>query len=136
MRRAAASPGPRPPKSGSWRSSHPGSPVAAPREPLRSTSRPARGYPAPSLASRSPVVTGLRAGQKHQAELADLNFVAVGQHRRIDRLAVDIGTVETADVDDVELVALQPEFGMPTAHGDVVEEDVAVGMAAGRRDRL
>ena len=52
-------------------------------------------------------------GEEHQAELADLHLVAVGEHRRIDRLAVDVGAVEAADVDDLELAAFQPELGVP-----------------------
>jgi len=95
-----------------------------------------RGSRARSLASGPSVVTDLGTGQEYQAEFADLHLVAVGQHGRVDRLAVDVGAVQAADVDNVELVGLQSEFSVPTADGDVVEEDVAVGMAAGRRGRL
>src|ERR1700749_1966868 len=137
MPRAAACRDPRPPTNGSWRSSSPGSLAVAGRGPLRSTFRPARGSRARSLASGpSVVVADLGPGQKHQAEFADLNLVAVGQHGRIDRLPVDIGAIEAADVHDLKLIGFQPEFRVPTADGDVVEEDVAVGMATGRRRRL
>jgi hypothetical protein len=49
---------------------------------------------------------------------------AVGQHRRRHRFTVDIGAVETADVNDPEFVVFPTELGVPAADGDVVEEDV------------
>ena len=55
----------------------------------------------------------LRFGQKRQAKLADLNLVAVDQHRRIHRLPVHVGAVEATDVDNVEFVVLPPELRMP-----------------------
>src|SRR6185312_656801 len=118
MPRVAALRDPRPPRNESWKSSHPGSPAVAGRGPLRSTSRSVRGSPARSLASGpSAVFTDLGPGQEDQAEFADLNLVAVRQHCRIDRLPVDVGAIETADVDDVELVGFQPEFSVPPADG-------------------
>jgi hypothetical protein len=44
--------------------------------------------------------------------------------------------VEAADVDDVEFAPFPPEFGVAAADGNVVEEDVAAGMAACGCDRL
>jgi hypothetical protein len=72
--------------------------------------------PAESSASR-PTRTGLAvitpgAGQKHQAELADLHLITIGQHGRIHRLAIDVGAVEAADVTDLEFAVLQPELGI------------------------
>ena len=70
-------------------------------------------------------------GQKPEAELAELHFVAIGQRRRIHRLAVDVSSVEAADVDDLDVVVvLHLEFSVAAADGDVVEEEVAVGVAA------
>jgi len=69
-------------------------------------------------------------GQEHQAELADLDLVAALQHRQVHRLPVDIGAVKAADIQDPELAFFSPELGVPAADGDVVKEDVAVGMAA------
>src|ERR1700753_2278845 len=75
------------------------------------------------LASGSSVVVALLGpGQEHQAELADLDLVAVGQRRRIHRFAIDVGAVEAPHVHDVEFAAFQAEFGMTTAHRHVVEE--------------
>jgi hypothetical protein len=84
------------------------------------------------LPARTAVVVALGPGQKHQAELADLHLVAVCQHSGIHRLTVDVRAVEAADVDDLELAALEPELSVTAADGDVVEEDIAVGMSAGR----
>jgi hypothetical protein len=75
-------------------------------------------------------------GEKHQAVFADLDLVAVGQRRRLHRFTVEIGAVEAADVDYREFAILQPELGVASPDGDVVEEDVAAGMTAGGGDRL
>src|SRR5262245_62260283 len=88
------------------------------------------------LAARTAVVVAFRPGQEYQAELADLHLITVGEHSRIDGLPVDVGAVEAADIDHLELAAFQPELGVPAADRDVVEEDVAVGMPTGRRGRL
>ena len=91
------------------------------------------GFGRPSL---EPVLVGARRGEKDQAELAYLDFVAVGQDCRLHRLTVDVGAVEAADVDDLEFAVVSPEFGVPAADGDVIAEDVAVGVSAGGRHRL
>jgi hypothetical protein len=83
--------------------------------------------------SLEPVIVGVRRGEKDQAELAYLDFVAVGQDCRLHRLTVDVGAVEAADVDDLKFAVLSPEFGVPAADGDVIAEDVAVGVSAGGR---
>ena len=46
-------------------------------------------------------------GEKHQAVFADLDLVAVGQHRRLHRFTVEIGAVEAADVDYPEFAILR-----------------------------
>src|SRR6185437_5501508 len=61
----------------------------------------------------SSVFVGPRGSEKDQAELAYLDFVAVGQDCRLHRLMVDIGAVEAADVDDLEFAVLAPELGVP-----------------------
>jgi hypothetical protein len=78
------------------------------------------------------VTSGKSPGQEHEAELADLHLVAVGQYRGVHRLAVHVGTVEAAHVDDLELGTLEAELRVAAAHRDVIEEDVAVGMPARR----
>src|SRR5450631_3201890 len=74
--------------------------------------------------------------EEHQTELADLDLVAVGQHRRGHRFTVDIGAVEAADVNDLEFAVVPSELGVPAADGDLVEEDVAAGMPASGCDGL
>src|SRR5271166_474686 len=83
----------------------------------------------------SPEVSPRRGrGQKHQTKLADLDFVVVGQHGRVHGFAVDVRAVEAAGVDDAEFVVFTPELGVAAAHSDVVEKNVAVRMAARRRE--
>src|SRR5436190_11133007 len=66
--------------------------------------------------------------------LADLQLVAVLQAGRLlDPPAVQEGAVEASLVLDEEAVVASHENGVLTGHGDVVEEDVAVGRAADRR---
>src|ERR1700742_3589913 len=88
------------------------------------------------LAARTAVVVTLRPGEKYQAELADLDLVTIGQHRGVHGLAIDVGAIEAADVDDLELAALQPELRVAAADGDVVEEDIAVWVPTRRRGGL
>ena len=57
----------------------------------------------PSLCPLTPVPG---AGQEDQAELADLHLVTTGEDGLVDRLAVDVGAVQAADVDDDELATL------------------------------
>ena len=72
-----------------------------------------------------------RSRKEHQAKLARLDFVAVGRHHWIHRLAVDVGAVEAADVNDPDFAAVPSELGMAAADGDVVEEDVAARVPPG-----
>ena len=84
------------------------------------------GCPRPSLAA---FIVGPRGSEKDQVELSYLDFVAVGQDCRLHRDAVDVGAVETADVDDLELAVLASELGVPATDGDVIAEDIAVGVS-------
>src|SRR5258705_1197907 len=73
---------------------------------------------------------------EHEAELADLDPVAIGQRRRFHRFAVDVGAVEAADVDDREVAVFHAELGVAAADGHVVEVDGAAWMAACSCDGL
>src|SRR3954471_24166469 len=77
-------------------------------------------------------LAGARTGEIDQPELADLRLVAAGQGGDVDRLAVDVGAVEAAHVVHGEAAALAVELHVPAADRHVVEEDVAVGVPAGR----
>src|SRR5262245_58436786 len=68
--------------------------------------------------------------EQDEAELADLQLIAVAQHRPVDALLVDVRAVERSLVaHHVPLVG--PLDGDMTArHRDVVEHDVGVGMAS------
>jgi hypothetical protein len=70
------------------------------------------------------------AGDEHQPELADLHLIAVAQGGRLDPLAVDVRPVEAAHVAHGEPGAAAVELGVPAGHRHVVEEDVAVRVAA------
>jgi len=61
--------------------------------------------------------------------LADLDLVAVDQHRGVDQFMIDVSAVEAVQVDEPELSVLQPKLDVVAADGGVVEEDVAVRMA-------
>ena len=75
-------------------------------------------------------------GQEHQTKLANLDLVAVDQHRGVDRFMIDVSVVEAVEVDEQELSVLQPKLDVVAADGGVVEEDVAVRMPARRCDGL
>jgi len=68
--------------------------------------------------------------------LANLDLVAVDQHRGVDRFMIDVRVVEAVEVDEQELSVLQPKLDVVAADGDVIEEDVAVRMPARRCDGL
>jgi hypothetical protein len=63
--------------------------------------------------SSAPPAGLARSGEEDKPELADLYLVAVGQHRGVDRLAVDVGAVQAADVDDDELARVAAELRVP-----------------------
>ena len=91
-----------------------------------------------SAQERSVVAASTRLGpaKEHQPELPHPNLVAVGQHSRMDRLPVDVRAVEAAHIDDPEFTSFAADFGMATADGYVVEDDVTVEMAPCCCDRL
>src|SRR4051812_7112617 len=70
--------------------------------------------------------------QEHQLELADLQLVAVDKGGLVDALPIEVGAVERTDVPDLEPVGAGQDLDVAARDGDVVEEDVALGMAAGR----
>src|SRR6478609_9338575 len=72
-----------------------------------------------------------RARIEHQPELADLDLVAGVQDRLVDALTVDVGAVERPHVAHDEAAALTTEGRVLAGDGDVVEEDVGVGVATG-----
>src|SRR5699024_9256158 len=61
-------------------------------------------------ASPLPLAGILRTRQEHQPELTDLDLVAAGQRGLIHRLAVDVRSVETADIADDIFPALTAEL--------------------------
>jgi hypothetical protein len=67
---------------------------------------------------------------KHESELPKPNLVAVGQHSQMDRLPVYVRAVEAAHIEDPEFASFVEEFGMATADGYVVDDDIIGGMAA------
>src|SRR4051794_25615284 len=75
------------------------------------------------------------AGEVHQTVLADLDLVATLKGDLVDAVTVHVGAVQAAHVRDRVAVAGTPELGVAPGHGDVVEEDLAVGVTAGG-DRL
>src|SRR5262245_6069901 len=84
--------------------------------------------------------TGRRVGswprsasrKEHEFELADLELVPADQLALLDPLTVEVGAVQRADVVDGEAPPnAAPDLGVTSGHGDVVQEDVALGMAAG-----
>jgi hypothetical protein len=48
----------------------------------------------------------------------------------MDRLPVHVRAVEAAHIEDPEFASLVEEFGMATADGYVIDDDVIGGMAA------
>ena len=48
-------------------------------------------------------------GQEHQTKLANLDLVAVDQHRGVDRFMIDVSVLEAVEVDEQELSVLQPK---------------------------
>jgi hypothetical protein len=73
---------------------------------------------------------------ERQLKLSALQLVAVDQHGRLDRLPVDVSAVEAAEVDDSNSAVRPPQLCVVATHRDLIEEDVAAGMAAYRRHRL
>src|SRR3954447_1849749 len=66
------------------------------------------------------------AGEEHQPELADPDFVAVLQQRVVDAVTVHVGAVQAAHVVHLVGAVGAMELHVPAGDGDVVEEDVAL----------
>src|SRR5262249_41994142 len=81
-----------------------------------------------SLRGGRRTVRGLVALEENQAVLADLHLVGVLQDHGVDAIAVHVRAVQAAGVRDAEGRALACERGVPPGDGDVVEEDLAVGV--------
>src|SRR4029079_18835385 len=86
---------------------------------------------ADDLTAASSEVAGDVAGEVDEPELADLDLVAVGQHGLADPVAGDVRAVEAADGGDRGAVRPTPELDVAPGDGDVVEEDLALGVATG-----
>ena len=67
--------------------------------------------------------------QEHQAEFTDLNLIAAREHCGVLRLTVNVSSVKASHVNYFESPIINAEFGVPAGHRDVVEEDVALGVA-------
>src|SRR6266540_7469091 len=100
--------------------------------------RPARHRPPgtvscarPDPASPRPATSRSAAGEEDQLELADLQLVAGDQVAVLDPLPVEVGAIERAHVVDGEAAAATGDLGVAARHGDVVQEDVALRVAAG-----
>jgi hypothetical protein len=78
-----------------------------------------------------PATPGSTAGEEHQLELADLELVAGDELAVLHPLPVQVGAVQGADVVDGEAAGATADLGVAARDGDVVEEDVALGVASG-----
>ena len=74
------------------------------------------------------------SGEEHEAVLPDLHLVAVLELDPVDPVAVHVGAVEAAHVADRERLAAAVELRVAAGDRDVVEEDLAVGVATGLDD--
>src|SRR5690242_4288802 len=89
------------------------------------------GTSAAAVRGRRPRVrTDVLAGQEQQPELADLHLVPAGQLGLLDPLPVYVRAVEAAHITDGEPGAVPVELGVAAGDGHVVEEDIAVRVAA------
>src|SRR3546814_11282324 len=84
----------------------------------------------------SDVCSSVLASDEQQLERADLELVAIREGRVLDPLPVEVRAVERADVGQAVAVVGLADLGVPAGHGDVVEEDDAVGGAPRGHDRL
>jgi hypothetical protein len=77
----------------------------------------------------------LGLSEEKESELAHLELVPARQRSGIDPLTVQIGPVEGAHIMGREGTAVVPDFNMATRHRYIVQEHVALRMAADRYDR-
>ena len=75
------------------------------------------------------VLTLIAPDEEHEHEAADLEVGEVVQRRGVDPLVVDVGAVERPDVGHLVAAVDPAHRGVAAGHGDVVEEDVGVGVA-------
>src|SRR3954468_2780914 len=100
------------------------SPMLMSRSPRVGSSSPGVGeFQAAADAVIASALVGARSCHEDEAELADLDLVAVAEGGRLDPFAVHVRAVEAADVADGEGAALAVELGVPAGDGHVVEED-------------
>ena len=91
-----------------------------------------RGRPdGPAAQPSRSTIGALVAGEEDEPVLADLDLVAVLERGLLDAVAVDVGAVEAAGVLTVKPSPARLEHRVAARDGDVVEEDVAVGVASG-----
>jgi len=70
-------------------------------------------------------------------KLTNLDLVAWAQHARVHKLAIDVGSVGAAYVDDAVFMIEAMDLGVAATDSDVVKKDVAGGMATrGRTDLI
>src|SRR4051795_9462313 len=68
--------------------------------------------------------------EEHEHEPADLQIREVVERGGVDPLVVDVRAVQRADVGHLVPVRHPPDRGVATGDGDVVEEDVGLGVTA------
>src|SRR5690242_9167644 len=89
------------------------------------------GTSATAVRGRCPRVRAdVLTGQEQEPELADLHLVPAGQLGLLDPLPVHVRAVEAAHITDGEPGAVPVELGVAAGDGHVVEEDIAVRVAA------
>jgi len=74
--------------------------------------------------------TALHLMEEHQSELAYLEFIPAVELGLLNALPVEIRAIETTDIVDGECGSVVVHLGVTAGNGDVVEEDVAVGVTA------
>src|SRR6187200_172608 len=73
--------------------------------------------------------SAIGALEQHEAELPDLQLVAMVQHGPLDALLVDVGAVERPGIGDDVPLGGPLDRRVPAGHRDVVQHDLAVGVA-------
>src|SRR5688500_3529380 len=89
-----------------------------------------RGSPLTTVGSLRP--GACMAREVDQSVLADLNLVAALQEDVVDAVSIDVCAVETPDIDHGVALGATSELRVPARDRDVVEEDLALRMPAGR----
>src|SRR4029079_5730323 len=85
----------------------------------------------------TPITSDIGALEEHQAELADLQLVAVTEWLRlVDAILVHVGAVERPGVADHVATLRALDLRVAPRHGDVVQADLAVGMPPETSDQV